>query len=299
MTTALCRRHLGAHALPEHHTLDIPRPVHIEHHDGHAVIHAQRNGRRVHHLQVLAQHLAVRNRRKKFRIWNLFRIGVVNSVHARGFQDHVRLDFHRAQRRRGVRREIRIPRPRRKNHHAVFFQVPDRAPPDERLGNLFHLDGAQHAREHAFFFQRILKRQRIDDRREHAHVIAGGSVDLESLLSGPAENISAADHDRRLHSKFVYIFQFTRDSLNRLSVDAESLRPLKRLSGKFQQDPPVCRLVFFHAFLTSFLRRGHESPFARSKITGIVTNYLHPRTLRLRQPCPRAAKKGSSLSTTI
>src|SRR6267154_2535644 len=211
--TASSGGHFGTHPLPQHHALDIPGPVHIEHYDRHAVVHAQRNRRRVHHLQVLAQHLAIGNGGKKLRVRNLLRIGVVNSVHACGFQDYVRLDFHRAQRRRGVRRKIRIPCPRRKNHHAVFFQVPHRAPPDKRLGNFFHFDGAQHAREHAFFFQRVLQRQRVDDRREHAHVVAGGAVDLKAFLPGPAENISAAHHDRRLHAQFVHIFQLTRDGL--------------------------------------------------------------------------------------
>ena len=156
-----------------------------------------------------------------------------------------------------------------------------RAPPDKRLGNLFRLDGAQHARKHACFFERVLQSQCVDDRREHAHVVARRAVDLKSLLPGAAEDIASADHDRRLHAQFVYILEFARDGLNRFAVDTESLRPLERLSGELQQDPLVCRLGFFHGLLPSLLRRRHESPFARSKIPGIVTNYLRPRTSRI------------------
>src|SRR5207245_489520 len=50
---SLRRRNFRAHALSEHHALDISRTVHVEHHDGHAVVHTQRNRRRVHHFQVL------------------------------------------------------------------------------------------------------------------------------------------------------------------------------------------------------------------------------------------------------
>src|SRR5205814_271924 len=57
-------------------------------------------------------------------------------------------------------------------------------------------------------------------------------------------------------------------------------RILLKLSGELQQDPSVCRPGSFHGFLPSFLRRRHESPFVRSKIPGIVTNYLRPRTSR-------------------
>jgi len=55
-----------------------------------------------------------------------------------------------------------------------------------------------------------------------------------------------------LDAQLVHVFEFARDGLNRFAVDAESLRPLKRLSGELQQDPPVCRLVFFTAFLPAF-----------------------------------------------
>jgi len=36
-----------------------------------------------------------------------------------------------------------------------------------------------------------------------------------------------------LDAQLVDIFEFARDGLNRFAVNAESLRPLKRLSGDF------------------------------------------------------------------
>src|SRR2546423_3927124 len=77
------RHYRRAHALALHHPLDVSMRVHVEHHDGHAVIHAQRNRRRVHHLQVLLQHIAIGDSLEEFRVRYLLRIGVVNPVDAR------------------------------------------------------------------------------------------------------------------------------------------------------------------------------------------------------------------------
>ncbi len=73
------------------------------------------------------------------------------------------LDFHGAQRGRGVGREIRVASAGGENDDAAFFQMTHGAPANERLGNLVHLDGALQAREDALLFQRILQRQSIDD----------------------------------------------------------------------------------------------------------------------------------------
>jgi len=82
-----------------------------------------------------------------------------------------------------------VPAP--KINHTSFLKMTHRAAPDERFANLVHFDGAQYARKHANFFQCVLQRQSVDDRREHAHVIASGAFNLESLLPAAAKNISA------------------------------------------------------------------------------------------------------------
>ena len=74
------------------------------------------------------------------------------------------------------------------------------APADKRLGNLIHGDRALNARVHAFTFQGGLQRQRIDGRRQHAHVVARGAFDLEALLTATPEYISPADHDGYLYA---------------------------------------------------------------------------------------------------
>src|SRR5260370_15658281 len=59
LNCALGRPHHGTDSFAHHHPLDISVLIHIEHHDLHAVIHAQSNRRRIHHLQILMQHIAI------------------------------------------------------------------------------------------------------------------------------------------------------------------------------------------------------------------------------------------------
>src|ERR1700691_4768803 len=112
-----------AHPLAQHHAFQVSRHVHIEHDDRHLVVHAQRDGRRVHHHQTLFQHVQISNVLEHLSARHFFRISIVNSIRSRGFQDRLRLDFHRAKCCGGVGRKIGIPCSGGKNHHAPFFQM--------------------------------------------------------------------------------------------------------------------------------------------------------------------------------
>ena len=73
-------------------------------------------------------------------------VGVVDAVHPRRLQQHLGLDLVGAQRRRRVGREERVARAAGEEHDAALLEVPDRAPADERLGDLPHLDRRHQAR---------------------------------------------------------------------------------------------------------------------------------------------------------
>jgi hypothetical protein len=87
-------------------------------------------------------------------------------------------------------------------------------------------------------------------------------------LPRTAENVAAPNHDRRLHAERVHFLELARNRLNRFAVNAESLRSLKRLPGKLQQNPAVSRRRFLGTFLDCFLGAlldclllsWHESP---------------------------------------
>src|SRR5262249_1062599 len=108
--------------------------------------------------------------------------------------------------------------------------------PDKRLGYLIHLDGRHYAREHILLFQRILPRERVDNSRQHAHVIGRDAVHLFCLLCYAAEKITAAYHDSNLNFERVHIGQFSRDFVNTQRIYAEALGCGQGFAGEFEQN---------------------------------------------------------------
>ena len=101
--------------------------------------------------------------------------------------------------------------------------MPDGAPADERLGHLVHLDRRLHPGVDALLFQRVLQRQRIDHRREHAHVVGGDAVHLLGLLGDAAKEISPAHDDGDLDIQCAHFGQFGGNFVHAGSVHAETL----------------------------------------------------------------------------
>src|SRR5579875_2096291 len=79
--------------------------------------------------------------------------------------------------------------------------MPDGAAANERLSHLMHLDRGHHARWHSHVFQRVLKRQSIDDSCEHPHVIAGYAVHLVRARCDAPKNVSAPQHETDLNAR--------------------------------------------------------------------------------------------------
>src|SRR4051794_38094709 len=97
-----------------------------------------------------------------------------------------------------------------------------RAPPDERLCDLVHLDGGHHTRVDLLLFERILQGDTVDDGGEHAHVISCHAVHTTCLHRHPAKEISATYHDGNLASQHVNIFDLFRDLMDADRVHTES-----------------------------------------------------------------------------
>ena len=79
---------------------------------------------------------------------------------------------------------------------------------DERLGELGHRDRRLHARGDVDLLQGILQRQRVHDRREHAHVVGAVALDAGCLPAAP--DVAAADHDRGLDAEVDDLGQLPR-----------------------------------------------------------------------------------------
>ena len=108
------------------------------------------------------------------------------------------MDLVGAQRRGAVGGEERIAGAGGEDHHAALLEVADGAPPDERLGHLADVDRGLHPGVDAALLQRVLQRQGVDHRRQHAHVVAGDAVDAAVAGGDAADDVAAADDDRDL-----------------------------------------------------------------------------------------------------
>src|SRR5207247_9836407 len=161
---------------PHHDALQIPENVEIEHHDGQAVVHAQRYRSRIHHRQATGQDIVVADAFQHLRRGVYVRVGFVDAGHFGRLEDDFRPDLHGAQRGGGIRRKVRIPGAPGEDDDAAFLEVADGTPPDEGFGDFPDLDGRHHARLGPALFERVLQRHGIDDGREHPHMVADHAV---------------------------------------------------------------------------------------------------------------------------
>ena len=164
------------------------------------------------------------------------RIRVVDPVHLGRLQDHFGLDLHRPERRGRIGAEIRIAGAGAEHDDASFFQVADRPPADERLGHRAHLDRRDDAGDHVQLFERVLKRQRVDDRRQHPHVVRGGAIHAARARRDAAEDVAAADDDGRLHAHRLDLADLLGDLGGHRRVDPVVLRAQEGFAGEFQED---------------------------------------------------------------
>jgi hypothetical protein len=83
--------------------------------------------------------------------------------------------------------------------------------------------------------ERILHRQRVHDRREHAHVISGDAIHPGAGETGAAENVASADDYRNLDAEAADLRHFRRDTLDQLGIDPVVGLAHQGLAGKLQQ----------------------------------------------------------------
>src|SRR5216683_8072104 len=94
-------RHDRADRLPGHDAPDIAACREVEHHDGQLVVHAERDGRGVHHLETPIEGFDVADARQLDGLGVLEGVGGVDTVYSRRLEEGLRTDLHGAQ---GARR---------------------------------------------------------------------------------------------------------------------------------------------------------------------------------------------------
>ena len=103
-----------------------------------------------------------------------------------------------------------------------------------RLGDLTHRDGRLHTGVDAALFQEVLKSQTVHHRPEHAHVVRSCTVEATLLQFGSAEEITAADDDRHLHSRDHHLGDLVCDSAQDIGVEADLTAP-EHLATELEQ----------------------------------------------------------------
>ena len=134
----------------------------------------------------------------------LVRVAVVDALHpVLRHEDRLGADLERTQRRGGVRREERVPGAGGEDDDALLLEVADRAASDVRLGDLGHRDRGLDARVHAEPLERVLERERVQQRREHPGVVRRRAVHSLGRRCHAAVDVPGADDDRELRSGLV------------------------------------------------------------------------------------------------
>ena len=171
-------------------------------------------------------------------------VGVEHALHpVLGHQDALRADLERAQRRRRVGREERVAGAAREDHDAPLLEVADGAAPDVRLGHLLHRDGRLHPGRQAELLERVLDRQGVQHRRDHAHVVGRRAVHADGHPLEAAEDVARAHHDGDIDAALVRLVDLARDGRDAHRVDAVGLVAHERLARELQDDALEGRAV--------------------------------------------------------
>src|SRR5690606_26209076 len=148
-------------------------------------------------------------------------------------------DLHRSQGRRRVRREVGVARARREHHHVAAIQVADGAPADVRLRDLADLQGGHHPGAHPAALEGVLEREGVDDRGEHAHVVALGPVHALAGSLEPAEDVATPHDQADLDARGLYVRDLLGGGPQGLGVDPSGVLVAQGLTAELEHHPFV------------------------------------------------------------
>lgn len=120
--------------------------------------------------------------------------------------------------------------------------MPDCPAANVVLAHLVDFKRAHHPRFHAGALDRVLQRQRVDHRGQHAHVITGDAVHARFRQPFAAEDIAAADHQRHLHARVDGGLDLGGNEGGDIGINAERQLAQQCLAGELQQNARVNRL---------------------------------------------------------
>ena len=127
------------------------------------------------------------------------------------------------------------------HHHAAVLEMAHGAAADEVLADLVDADRRLHAHLEAEALDGVLDRERVDDRGEHAHLVAGDAVHAGTRQTFAAEDVAAADHHRHLHTGLGHALDLVGDEIHHVGRNAEVELAHEGLAGKLEENARVER----------------------------------------------------------
>ena len=181
----------------------LPSTAVVEDQDRQVVFHAVGDGRGVHDAQVAVADFFVGELAEQRGGRVFFGVGGEDAVDARGLHEDVGFELHRFLGGGRVGGDERRAGAAGEDHDAAFFEVAACAAADVRLGDAVHANGRHQPRLAAERFERVLQREAVDHRGEHAHVVGRGFLDagVAGGELGAAEDVAAADDDGDLNAE--------------------------------------------------------------------------------------------------
>ena len=195
----------------------------VEDEDGHVIVEAEGERRRVHHVEPLLEGVEEGEGVVFDGVGVLLGVLVVNTVDLGRLEDDIGVHLARAEGGGGVGGEIGVARAGGKDDYASLLQMTDCPAQDEGLGDLVHGNRGLDAGVDPHFFQAVHEGEAVDHRGEHAHVVAGGTVDAALFAGEAAEDVAPADHDAHLHAELVDFLHLQADLFEGRAIDGVAI----------------------------------------------------------------------------
>ena len=113
--------------------------------------------------------------------------------------------------------------------------MPDRTAPDVRLGDLRHGDRRLHAGVDTKALERVLERERVEQRREHPRIVGGRAVHPLGGCRHPAIDVPGTHDYGELRPRLLDGHDLLGDRADGLRVDPVLALAEERLAGELQQ----------------------------------------------------------------
>jgi hypothetical protein len=112
-----------------------------------------------------------------------------------------------------------------------------------------HFDRGHHSRGHTLFFERVLKREGVDHRGEHPHVVRRHAIHVLSRGRHAAKKVPATYYEANLNAAASHFGNFSRQCGNTRRIHAEGPFARQHLTAYFEENASV----FCHGFVIPLL----------------------------------------------